>query len=93
MADHALLAIESDARRKPLSGAFPLFPPPNPLSREVLGTHPQPHWGSFNHFQSFQALKALERSYLHHALAGNFTLLLLARREASGRDPGHIAFL
>lgn len=69
-----------------LSGASPDFLPPNPLSGAVLIT-------VFSvHFQDCQALQALAGSCSPHALAGTDTLLLSARRSASGRDPGDAAF-
>lgn len=73
----------SPSRAAPLSGAYPDFPFPNPLSGMVLIVMLSAH------FQDFQALRALAGSYLPNALTGTYTLLLSARRSACRRDPAH----
>jgi hypothetical protein len=66
-----------------LSGAFPDFIRPTPLSIRLLITiFPV-------QFQEFQALQALAGSYSPNALAGTYTLLLQTTHQTSRRDPVH----
>lgn len=70
-----------------LSGAFPDFAAPTPLSGQLL-------IAIFSaQFQEFQALQALAGSYPPHALAGNYTLLLQTTQRTSWRDPVHPVLL
>lgn len=74
----------SHSRTVSLSGAFPDFAPPNPLSGVVLTKK------MFSaRFREFQALQALAGSYSPHAVTGKYTLLLLARQKTFRRDPVH----
>lgn len=69
------------------AGASPDFIRPTPLSTRLLIT-------IFSaQFQKFQALQALDSSYSHNALAGNFTLLLQVTLETDRCDPGHLSLL
>jgi hypothetical protein len=69
------------------AGASPDFIRPTPLSARLLIT-------IFSvQFQKFQALLALDSSYSHNALAGNFTLLLQVTLETDRCDPGHLSLL
>lgn len=70
-----------------LSGAFPDFAAPTPLSGRLL-------IAIFSvQFQEFQALQALAGSYPPNALAGNYTLLLQTTQKTSRRDPVHLVLL
>lgn len=71
------------SRTASLSGAFPDFTAPNPLSGWLLIVTCSAR------FQEFQALPALAGSYSPNALAGTYTLLLQTTRWTSRRDPVH----
>ena len=71
------------SRTASLSGAFPDFIAPTPLSgRLLIMTYSV-------QFQEFQALKALAGSDSPNALAGTYTLLLQTTQATSRRDPVH----
>ena len=71
------------SRTASLSGAFPDFTAPNPLSGWLLIVTCSAR------FQEFQALRALAGSDSPYALAGIYTLLLQTTHWTSRRDPVH----
>jgi hypothetical protein len=71
-----------------LFGRVSRFRSPEPIKRRTTTSEPHSRFTSRDarHFRPYRVLT------LPHAVTGTYTLLLSARQNANGRDPGHFLF-